>query len=128
MPKHKELNINRFYGKKPPVVTTEYDPDHLWDMPWFITYRELVEKTLKELGKLVTLPQLRKVMGDEYKDRYILDAFEASHHVLRVPTLPLEQFVWIERVKPVERPTWNGVSGSPKNVTADLGLQPRVLA
>ena len=72
---------------------------------------------------------LALAIEDAAEPRWTLDAIEMSGNILTLWGIP-DRFLWFDGQKTIEKVQWNGyhVSTAKKAVSADLGLEPRVLA
>jgi hypothetical protein len=133
MAKHQELNINRRFGQTQPTKIYDEDCptyDYRQSNRRFKAYRWLVERVLRHDGGILNYAGIHKALGKYANQRWTGQAVATSTHILKFQAIPCDRFVWIAGVAPPEPVQWNGahVLGSPKVLSADLGLQPRVLA
>jgi hypothetical protein len=118
---------------KDPVVKI-YDEDSssydFRETDEFKRYRALVEKTLKRFKLPATFREINTALGDSLIRHWTADALETSNNVLWFKGY-IDRFLWIQAAHKPEPIYWNGslnISGKPKSLRADLGLEGRVTA
>ena len=96
----------------------------------FKGYQKMVVLMLKKCERALTTRDIHILLGVEANPRWTMDALEMSDNVLIFKGYPVDKFLWFDGQKTIEKIQWNGYHGltAKKSVSADLGLEERVLA
>ena len=117
--RRKEFNEDRY----------ERECDYRYSSP-FRGYTKMIESMLKKAKRALSVRDLHILLGVQANPRWTQDALEMSEKIIIFKGYPVDKFLWFDGERTIEKIQWNGchVLSGPKNVTADLGLEQRVLA
>ena len=109
---------------------SEPEPQDFRYSPAFKGYQGMLESVLKRTGRAMSTRDIHIKLGVQANPRWTQDALEMSEKIIIFKGYPVDKFLWFDEERTIEKIQWNGchVLRGRKNVTADLGLTPRVLA